>query len=89
MPKDDAEIDGLYKSGELKKRKEQERRAALKEKEKALKHWVDFFENSPKYNKVGRVKRPEGWSLEGYGEVKKLCQKADDGRPKRVKPDAK
>jgi len=88
-PKDDAEIDVLYTSGELKKRKEQERRNALKEKDKALKHWVDFFEGSQKYHKAGMVKREVGWSLDGLGEVPKLCQKADDGRPKRLKPDEK
>lgn len=86
-PKDDPEIDTLYTSGELKKRKEWERRNAQKEVYKALKHWVDFFENSPKYRKAGFVKRPKGWSLDGLGPIKPLCQKADDGRPKRALPE--
>lgn len=88
-PKDNPEIDSVYTSGELKKKKEQERRNAQKEVYKALKHWVDFFENSPKYRKVGTVKRPKDWSLDGLGPVKPLCKKADDGRPKRALPDEK
>jgi len=89
MPTDNPEIDALYTSGELKKKKEQERRHALKEAYKALKHWVDFFENSPKYRKVGTVKRPKGWTMSDMGEVPKLCQKAEDGRPKRAVPEGK
>lgn len=86
-PKDDPEIDSLYTSGELKKKKEQEKRHAQKEAYKALKHWADFFENSLKYNKVGLVKRPKGWTVNDMGEIPKLCQKADDGRPKRAVPE--
>lgn len=82
-PKDDPEIDRLYTSGELKKKKEQEKRQAHKEAHKALKHWVDFFENSPKYTKVGTVRRPAGWKLEDFGDVLPLCKKAEEGRPKR------
>lgn len=89
MPRDDPEIDRLYTSGELKKKKEQEKRVAQKDAFNALKHWVDFFANSPKYIKVGQVKRPAGWKMEDLGDIPPLCKKADEGRPKRAAPAGK
>lgn len=50
----------------------------------ALKHWVDFFANNPKYPVVGKVKRPVGWETKGKPPV--LCKQARDGRPKRRNP---
>lgn len=87
IPVDDPEIDMLYTSGEMKKLREQEKRQAKVEAWKALKHWVDFFANNPKYPKIGEVKREEGWRTKG--PVKKLCQRAQEGRPKRKRPAGK
>ncbi|TVY25735.1 Cytochrome P450 regulator, partial [Lachnellula hyalina] len=88
IPRDDAEVDGLYKSGELKNIKALEKRNAKLEVHKALKHWVDFFENSPKYTKIGRVKREPGW--ETKGPLQTLCAKAEAARPSaRARPEGK
>lgn len=84
MPLDDEEVDQLYTSGQLKALKEQERRKAKAEVHKALKHWVDFFENSKKYVKIGYVKREPDW--EAKREPPELCQKAHEGRTKRQPP---
>jgi predicted heme/steroid binding protein len=78
IPLDNPEVDDLYTSGELKVQKEKERRSAKLQVEKALKHWVDFFENSPKYPKVGTVK-----ASKPTGPPPPLCKKAQDGRPKQ------
>jgi predicted heme/steroid binding protein len=83
-PVDDPEIDSLYTKGELKKLKERERRMARKEVEGAVAHWAGFFAKSKKYQRVGRVVGQEG---EWQGEVRKLCKKAEEGRPKRKKPE--
>ncbi|PBP18547.1 cytochrome b5-like Heme/Steroid binding domain-containing protein [Diplocarpon rosae] len=87
LPIDDEEIDMLYTSGELKALKEQERRQAKVQAHNALKHWVDFFASSKKYPKIGEVKRELGWRTKG--PVKKLCQKAQQGRTKRKRPAGK
>ncbi|TVY35004.1 Cytochrome P450 regulator [Lachnellula subtilissima] len=88
IPRDDAEVDGLYKSGELKNIKALEKRNAKLEVHKALKHWVDFFENNPKYTKIGRVKREPGW--ETKGPLQTLCEKAEAARPSaRARPEGK
>jgi len=84
IPTDNPEIDAQFTSGELKARKEQERRFAKTQVHNAIKHWVDFFSNSPKYTTVGKVKRSEGW-LEALPQ-RDLCQKARDQRPKRKPP---
>lgn len=39
LPLDDPEVDALYGKGELKALKEQERRRAKVEADKALRHW--------------------------------------------------
>lgn len=63
-------------------------RNAKVEVHKALKHWVDFFEKSPKYTKIGRVKREPGW--ETKGPVPTLCKKAEESRPSaRARPAGK
>jgi len=87
IPQDDPEVDSLYTKGQLKALKEQERRKAREQVHAALKHWVDFFEGSRKYTKVGRVKRAKGW--ETKGEVRELCQRAQEGRPKSRAPPPK
>ncbi|TVY85745.1 Membrane steroid-binding protein [Lachnellula willkommii] len=88
IPRDDVEVDALYTSGELKNIKALEKRNAKVEVHKALKHWVDFFENSPKYTKIGRVKRQPGW--ETKGPLQTLCAKAEAARPSaRARPEGK
>lgn len=88
IPLDDPEVDSLYTAEELKEVKEEEMRVAKEKVHGALKHWVDFFEGSGKYTKVGRVKRERGW--EGKGAVKALCKRAQEGRPKsRKRPEGK
>jgi hypothetical protein len=87
LPKDDPEIDSQYTSGQLKSLKEQERRKAKEEVHKALKHWADFFENSNKYTKVGRVKRELGWETKGPAPT--LCASADARRKARSPPAGK
>jgi len=84
MPKSTLEVDALFTAAEMKERVEQEEKYAKEQVYKALKHWVDFFENSPKYAKVGTVKREKGW--ETKGEKPELCQKAKDSRPVRKPP---
>ena len=87
IPLDDPEVDKLYTKGQLKALKEQERRKAKEQVHAALKHWVDFFEGSGKYTKIGRVKRKEGW--EKMGEKHPLCKRAQEGRPKSRQPPPK
>ena len=62
-------------------RAEREKRQAREKVYKGVKHWEDFYTNSDKYHKVGRVVREEGW-LEKLPK-KKLCEKAQKSRPKR------
>lgn len=50
----------------------------------ALKHWVDFFANNPKYPVVGQVKRKPGW--ETKGKPPPLCKQARDSKPKKRFP---
>ncbi|TVY62338.1 Membrane steroid-binding protein [Lachnellula suecica] len=88
LPRDNDEVDSLYTSGELKIQKQKEKKLAKVEVYKALKHWVDFFEKSPKYTKIGMVKREAGW--EDKGPIQTLCQKAEDSRPSaRQRPEGK
>lgn len=84
LPLDDPEIDALYTKSQLKILREQERRHAKKEVEKALGHWVDFFEKGGKYPKVGKVLREEGW--QNHGQQPRLCPKAQEARKKRKRP---
>ena len=84
LPLDDEEVDSLYTNGQLKVLKQQERKIARDQVHANLKHWVDFFEGSGKYTKVGRVKREKGW--ETKGEKPKLCAKVQEGRRKRDPP---
>lgn len=84
MPLDDPEVDSLYTKGQLKALKAQERKKAKEQVHANLKHWVDFFEGSSKYTKVGRVKREKGW--ETKGEKPKLCERAGENRKRREPP---
>ncbi|KIM96436.1 hypothetical protein OIDMADRAFT_170147 [Oidiodendron maius Zn] len=84
IPLDDPAIDSQYTSGQLKALREQERRHAKEEVQKALQHWVDFFANSKKYTRVGTVKREEGW--EEKLERRELCEPARKKRKARKAP---
>jgi predicted heme/steroid binding protein len=83
IPLDNPAVDSQWPSGELKKRKQIEKRDAKIEVYKALKHWVDFFEKSPKYPKIGQVKREKGWETKGPAPT--LCARAQEGRMKSRK----
>lgn len=87
LPRDDPEVDALYTRGELKALREQERRVAFKEVDKALRHWTEFFERSGKYSKVGTVRREKGW--ETRGPVPTLCAGAEGRRKAREPPRGK
>ncbi|RDW85868.1 cytochrome b5-like heme binding-containing protein [Coleophoma crateriformis] len=84
LPLDDPEVDALYTSGQLKIQKQQERKRAAAEVDKALRHWTEFFGKSSKYTKVGTMKREKGW--ETKGEPHPLCEKAQKGRKPRAPP---
>lgn len=71
---------------ERKLRQERERRVARKKVRDAVRGWESMFDGGKdgKYFWVGRVKREEGWE-EKLGPVRKLCEKAKEGRPTRGK----
>lgn len=84
LPLDDPTIDSQYTSGQLKALREQERRRARDEVDKALRHWVEFFGKSKKYTRIGYVKRDPGW--EAKLEKRLLCDKAQAKRKSRKAP---
>ncbi|KAI1293311.1 putative heme binding protein [Xylaria venustula] len=86
LPLDDPAVDSHWSPAELAALKEKERADALKRVHDGLLHWVKFFENSPKYNKVGYLKRPKNW-LDSEPR-RPLCKAAAKGRAKRVIPTA-
>ncbi|KAI0974749.1 putative heme binding protein [Xylaria arbuscula] len=86
LPLDDPAIDAHWSAAELAVLKRKERADALQRAHDGLLHWVNFFENSPKYNKVGYLKRPKNW-LDGEPR-RPLCKAAAKGRAKRIVPTA-
>ncbi|KAI1275739.1 putative heme binding protein [Xylaria sp. FL0933] len=84
LPLDDPEVDSHWSPEELAALKEKERAEALKRVHDGLLHWVNFFENSPKYPKVGYLKRPKNW-LDSEPR-RALCKSAARGRTKRTIP---
>ncbi|KAI0541333.1 hypothetical protein GGR58DRAFT_16500 [Xylaria digitata] len=84
LPLDDPEFDSRWSPEEFAALKEKERADALQRVHDALLHWVNFFENSPKYSKVGYVKRPKNW-LDNEPR-RPLCKSAAKGRTKRTIP---
>ncbi|KAK4186231.1 membrane-associated progesterone-binding protein 4 [Podospora australis] len=84
LPLDDPEVDRHWSRAELKALKTKEREDALKKVHDGLKHWVDFFANSPKYNKVGYVKKPKDWP--GMEPMRPLCESAAKNRKARKVP---
>ena len=84
LPIDDPAIDAQYTTAEFEKLKAQELENARERVYNGLKHWVDFFANSKKYNKVGYVKYREGWP--DNTPIRELCATAEKGRRKRAAP---
>lgn len=84
LPLDDREVDKYWSTADMEKLREQELAAAKERAYSSLKHWVDFFANSKKYNMVGFVKREPGWP--DNTPVRTLCKTAQQGRKKRVRP---
>ncbi|KAI9721804.1 MAG: hypothetical protein M1812_002139 [Candelaria pacifica] len=83
IPVDETGDEAGLSKGELKKRKEQDRRIARKQLRESVGHWERFFGDSSKYHRVGRVRREEGW-LEKIPR-RELCEAARKARPKRKK----
>lgn len=95
MPKEvDAEIEGdgsvsKEERRERKLRRERERRIARKKVQDTVKGWETMFNGGKggKYFRVGKVDRGPGSGWEGWGEVRELCAKAKEGRPRRTAED--
>jgi predicted heme/steroid binding protein len=87
LPLDDPEVDSHFTSQQLEEMKKKEWETAQRKVNEGLTHWVQFFANSPKYQKVGYLVREKDW-LEKEPR-KKLCASAAKGRKKRKLPDAK
>ena len=84
LPLDDPAIDAHWTRTELEALRAEERREAEDKMHAALRHWVQFFAKSPKYQRVGYLKLPEGW-VENSPR-RKLCEAAAQGRTKRKVP---
>lgn len=84
LPLDDPEVDAHWSREELEQMRVAELESAQRRVHEGLKHWVDFFAKSTKYQRVGYVKLPEGW-LE-HSPMRKLCDHAEKGRAKRKIP---
>jgi len=74
---------------ERKLRREREGRLAKRKVEETVRGWERMFDGGKdgKYFRVGRVNRGEGSGWEGWGELKELCEKAKEGRPRRTAED--
>ncbi|KAI1471204.1 cytochrome b5 [Daldinia caldariorum] len=84
LPLDDPVVDAHFSPEELAALKEKELEEARNKVHEGLLHWVRFFENSPKYPKVGYVKKDKDW-LEREPR-KELCLAAAKGRKPRKIP---
>ncbi|KAI4859799.1 cytochrome b5 [Hypoxylon rubiginosum] len=84
LPLDDPSVDSRFPAAELAAMKAQELKEANEKVQEALLHWVRFFENSPKYPKVGYVKKDKNWL--DKEPRKKLCEAAAKGRKPRKIP---
>lgn len=85
LPRDDPEVDSLYTAEALEALKVRERAAAAEKINDQLSHWVNFFARSPKYPRIGTVKREPGWP--DNEPLRPLCESAQKGRPKRKAPE--
>jgi predicted heme/steroid binding protein len=86
LPLDDPATDAHWTPEQLDKLRADELAAAKKKVNDGLRHWVEFFANSKKYNKVGYVKLDADW-LEKQPR-RALCESARKGRGKRKIPKA-
>lgn len=85
LPLDDPEVDRHIPADALARLRIDELRDARKKVHEALAHWAQFFENSPKYPKVGYVRREPGWL--DKEPRRPLCAEAAKSRPKRQIPE--
>lgn len=85
LPRDDPDVDRHIPADALARLRIDELREARKKVHDALAHWAQFFENSPKYPKVGYVDREPGWL--DKEPRRPLCAEAEKGRPKRQIPE--
>ena len=83
IPVEDAEQDAQMSSGQLKVRREQERRVARKRVQEGIEGWAKVLggETGRPYFKVGEIYREPGW-LEKLPK-RQLCKLAVEARPKR------
>ncbi|KAI1210482.1 cytochrome b5 [Annulohypoxylon truncatum] len=84
LPLDDPAVDAHFDAAELAALKEQELKEAQEKAHEALAHWIRFFEASPKYSKVGYVKKDKNWL--DREPRRKLCESASKGRKPRKIP---
>ncbi|KAI1107392.1 cytochrome b5 [Jackrogersella minutella] len=84
LPLDDAGVDARFAAAELAALKEKELDEARERADEALRHWIRFFENSPKYAKVGYLKREKNWL--DKEPRRQLCESAAKGRKPRKIP---
>ncbi len=84
LPLDDPEADARWPPAELAALRAREREDALRRAHDALDHWVRFFADSPRYPRVGHVRRPPGWP--DSEPRRELCATAAKGRKKRTFP---
>ncbi|PHH84404.1 hypothetical protein CDD83_1993 [Cordyceps sp. RAO-2017] len=82
LPLDDPDTDRRWTAAAMRDLQRRELERAHEKAHLALKNWVDFFANSPKYRRVGYVRFEPGW-LDRQPR-KKLCVKAQKARVKRV-----
>ncbi|KAH8195958.1 hypothetical protein TruAng_009878 [Truncatella angustata] len=85
VPADDPEVDAHFSAAELEALKGRELGEARQKVHDQLSHWVNFFARSPKYPRVGTVKREKSWL--DKEPVPTLCAQAEKGRPKRKIPE--
>ncbi|KAJ6789077.1 hypothetical protein PWT90_00379 [Aphanocladium album] len=85
LPIDDPEVDSMWTTAEMEEMKKKELEEAKERVHKGLKHWVDFFTNSPKYQKVGYLVREEGWQEKL--PFPELCKPNQDKRKRRTPRD--
>ena len=71
---------------ERKLRREREGRLAKRKVQETVDGWVRMFDGGKdgKYFRVGTIDRGPGSGWKGWGEVKDLCEKAKEGRPRRT-----
>jgi predicted heme/steroid binding protein len=84
IPKEAPDAEAKLSKRELKLRRERERRAARKQVKDTIDGWAKVFrgETGRPYFWIGEIKREKDW-LDNLPPPPKLCQAAEDSRPKR------